>query len=177
MNLERPIAPDPYELLPKVPSFTLESTDIKPKAPIAEDYVYAARNRSPQLSWRGAPAGTKSYVVTCFDPDAPTPSGFWHWVVVDVPGSISSLPAGAGSKGGSGLPSGAFHCRNDYGSSDYGGPAPPKGDRPHRYYFAVHALDVERLGVDASASPAAVSFTMLGHTLARALLVGTYQQR
>jgi hypothetical protein len=177
MNLERPNAPDPYELLPKVASFTLESTDMKSQAPVAEAHVYAAGNRSPQLSWRGAPAGTKSYVVTCFDPDAPTPSGFWHWVVVDVPASIASLPAGAGSKGGPGLPSGAFHCRNDYGSADYGGPAPPKGDRPHRYYFAVHALDVERLGVDASASPAAVSFTMLGHTLARALLVGTYQQR
>ena len=177
MNLERPIAPDPYELLPKVPAFTLESADIKSMAPIAEDYAYAGGNRSPQLSWRGAPAGTKSYVVTCFDPDAPTPSGFWHWVVVDLPGSIGSLPAGAGSKGGPALPSGAFHCRNDYGSADYGGPAPPKGDRPHRYYFAVHALDVERLGVDASASPAAVSFTMLGHILARGLLVGTYQQR
>jgi Raf kinase inhibitor-like YbhB/YbcL family protein len=177
MNLERPIAPDPYELLPKVPSFTLESTDIKSNAPIEEDHAYAGGNRSPQLSWRGAPAGTKSYAVTCFDPDAPTPSGFWHWVVVDVPGSISSFPAGAGSKGGPGLPSGAFHCRNDYGSADYGGPAPPKGDRPHRYYFAVHALDVERLGVDASSSPAAVSFTMLGHILARGLLVGTYQQR
>jgi Raf kinase inhibitor-like YbhB/YbcL family protein len=177
MNLERPIPPDPYELLPKVPSFTLESTDIKSKAPIEEDHAYAGGNRSPQLSWRGAPAGTKSYAVTCFDPDAPTPSGFWHWVVVDVPGSISSLPAGAGSKGGPGLPSGAFQCRNDYGSADYGGPAPPKGDRPHRYYFAVHALDVERLGVDASSSPAAVSFTMLGHILARGLLVGTYQQR
>src|ERR671922_1225257 len=102
MNLERPIAPDPYEMLPKVPAFTLESTDIKSKAPIAEDYAYAGGNRSPQLSWRGAPAGAKSYVVTCFDPDAPTPSGFWHWVVVDLPASISSLPAGAGSKGGPG---------------------------------------------------------------------------
>jgi Raf kinase inhibitor-like YbhB/YbcL family protein len=177
MKLERPIAPDPYELLPKVPSFTVESTDIKSQAPIAEEFAYAGGNRSPQLSWRGAPAGTKSFVLTCFDPDAPTPSGFWHWVVVDLPGSVTSLPAGAGSKGGSGLPSVAFHCRNDYGSADYGGPAPPKGDHPHRYYFAVHALDIERLGVNPSTSPAAVSFTMLGHTLARGLLVGTYQQR
>jgi Raf kinase inhibitor-like YbhB/YbcL family protein len=177
VNLERPIAPDPYELLPKVPSFAVESADVRPGQPIAEAHVYGGGNRSPQLSWRGAPAGTKSFVVTCFDPDAPTPSGFWHWVVVDLPGSVSSLPAAAGSKGGPGLPSGAFHCRNDYGSADYGGPAPPKGDRPHRYYFAVHALDVERLGVDPSTSPAAVSFTVLGHTLGRGLLMGTYQQR
>jgi Raf kinase inhibitor-like YbhB/YbcL family protein len=176
MNLERPVAPDPYELLPRVLSFTLESADVRQGAPVPEAHVYAGGNRSPQLSWRGAPAGARSFVVTCFDPDAPTPSGFWHWVLVDLPASVTSLPTGAGKQGASGLPGGAFHCRNDYGGSEYGGPAPPKGDRPHRYYFAVHALDVERLGVDQTASPAAVSFTMLGHTLGRALLVPTYQQ-
>ena len=176
MNLERPIAPDPYDLLPRVSSFTLESSEIRHGAPVPERHVYGGGNHSPQLSWRGAPAGTGSFVVTCFDPDAPTPSGFWHWVVVDLPASITSLASGAGKEGGTDLPAGAFHCRNDYGSLSYGGPAPPKGDRPHRYYFAVHALDVERLGVDEAASPAAVSFTMLRHTLGRALLVPTYQR-
>ncbi len=175
MNLERPIAPDPYELLPKVPGLRVESTHIQDGAPIPDAHAYSTGNRSPQLSWHGAPAGTKSFVVTCFDPDAPTPSGFWHWVLVDLPATVTSLPAGAGNPGGA-LPAGAFHCRNDYGSLDYGGPAPPKGDRPHRYYFAVHALGTERLGVDEKASPAAVSFTMLRHTLARGILVGTYQR-
>ena len=175
MNLDRPIAPDPYELLPKVPSFTVESTDVRQGTQIAEVHVYAGGNRSHQLSWRGGPGGTKSFVVTCFDPDAPTPSGFWHWVVVDLPATVTSLSAGAGKEDASGLPKGAFHCRNDYGSMGYGGPAPPKGDRPHRYYFVVHALDVEKLGVDEKTSPAAVSFTMLRHTLGRAILVATYQ--
>ncbi|HUQ81477.1 MAG TPA: YbhB/YbcL family Raf kinase inhibitor-like protein [Gemmatimonadaceae bacterium] len=177
MNLDRPLAPDPYELLPPVPSFTLESKDVRAGTQIEQDYVFAAGNRSPGLSWRDAPPGTRSFVVTCFDPDAPTPSGFWHWVVVDVPASVTSLAAGAGKEDGSALPKGAFHCRNDYGSNGYGGPAPPPGDRPHRYYFVVHALDVASLGIDEKTSPAAVSFTLLGHTLARAILVPTYQVR
>jgi Raf kinase inhibitor-like YbhB/YbcL family protein len=175
MNLERPIAPDPYELLPQVPSFSLESTDVRQGAAIAEAHVHAGGNRSPQLAWRDAPKGTRSFVVTCFDPDAPTPSGFWHWVAVDLPASVTSLATGAGTEGGSGLPKGAFHCRNDYGGMGYGGPAPPTGDRAHRYYFVVHALDVEKLGVDERTSPAAVSFTMLGHTLGRAILTPTYR--
>ena len=175
MNLDRPTAPDPYELLPRVPAFTLESHDLRQGAPIAEAHVHAAGNRSPHLAWRDAPPGTRGFAVTCFDPDAPTPSGFWHWVAVDLPASVTSLAIGAGKEDGSGLPKGAFHCRNDYGSLGYGGPAPPKGDRAHRYYFVVHALDVERLGVDGKTSPAAVSFTMLGHTLGRAILMATYQ--
>ena len=175
MNLERPLAPDPYELLPKVPSFTLRSPDVQQGTQMAETYIHAGSNRSPALEWTGAPQGARSYVVTCFDPDAPTPSGFWHWVVVDLPASVTSLAAGAGKEDGSGLPKGALQCRNDYGSQGYGGPAPPKGDRPHRYFFAVHALDTDRLGVNEQTSPAAVSFTMLGHTLARAVLVPTYR--
>jgi Raf kinase inhibitor-like YbhB/YbcL family protein len=175
VNLERPVAPDPYDLLPRVPSFTLESAEIRQGTRIPEAHVYAGGNRSPQLSWKDVPEGTKSFVVTCFDSDAPTPSGFWHWVVVDLPAAVTSLAGGAGKEDGSGLPKGAFHCRNDYGSLGYGGPAPPKGDRAHRYYFVVHALDVGKLGVDEKTSPAAVSFTLLGHTLGRAILVSTYQ--
>jgi Raf kinase inhibitor-like YbhB/YbcL family protein len=176
MNLDRPLAPDPYELLPKVASFSLRSTDVRHGQPMPDAQAHDSGNRSPQLSWSGAPAGTRSYVVTCFDPDAPTPSGFWHWVVVDLKASVTSLESDAGREDGSGLPARAFHCRNDYGSMGFGGAAPPKGDRAHRYYFVVHALDVEKLGVDERASPAAVSFTLLGHTLGRAVLAPTYQR-
>lgn len=177
MKLDRPLAPDPYTLLPQVPSFALESKDLQADTAIDDAYIYDGENRSPELSWSGVPAGTKSFVVTCFDPDAPTPSGFWHWIVVDLPARVTSLARDAGKEGGAHLPKGAFHCRNDYGAKAYGGPAPPAGDRPHRYYFVAHALDVERLGVNDDTSPAAVSFTMLGHTLGRAILMGTYQTK
>jgi Raf kinase inhibitor-like YbhB/YbcL family protein len=175
MNLERPVAPDPYQLLPRVGAFTVTSSDIRDGAPMAATYALKGENRSPQLSWSGAPAGTRSYTVTCFDPDAPTPSGFWHWVAVNIPADVTSLAAGAGKEDGSGLPPGAFQCRNDYGTMGYGGAAPPKGDRPHRYYFVVHAVDVEKLGVDRNTSPAAVSFHLVGHTLARAILTPTFK--
>jgi Raf kinase inhibitor-like YbhB/YbcL family protein len=175
MNLDRPVAPDPYELLPKVPSFVLTSEDVRDGAPMPAAHALSGANRSPHLSWSGAPKGTKSYVVSCFDPDAPTPSGWWHWVVVDLPASVTTLAAGAGQEDGSRLPPGAFQCRNDYGTMGYGGAGPPKGDRAHRYYFVVHALDVARLGVNEKTPPAAVSGTMLGHTLARAILTATFK--
>ncbi len=175
MNLDRPVAPDPYDLLPRVGSFSLKSDDVRDGAPMAAAHALSGANLSPQLSWSGAPKETKGYTVTCFDPDAPTPSGFWHWIVVNLSADVVSLPGGAGKEDGSGLPRGALHCRNDYGTMGYGGAAPPKGDRPHRYYFVVHALDVERLRVTKDTSPAAVSFQLVGHTLARAILTPTYK--
>jgi Raf kinase inhibitor-like YbhB/YbcL family protein len=108
--------------------------------------------------------------VTCFDPDAPTGSGFWHWVAVNLPASVTELDRGADP-----LPDGGFTVRNDYGDTGYGGAAPPPGDRPHRYVFAVHALDVDRLEVGADATPAYVGFNLAFHTLARATIRPTYQ--
>jgi Raf kinase inhibitor-like YbhB/YbcL family protein len=172
MSLDRPVAPNPYELLPSVPSFTLTSTDVQDGQPLKDDQVADKGNTSPQLSWSGAPEGTESYVVTCFDPDAPTPSGFWHWVLVDLPADVTSLDTGASTGN---LPANAFHVRNDGGSKDFMGAAPPQGDMPHRYFFVVHAVGQESLGVDSDASPAVVSFNLAFKTLGRAIIHGTYQ--
>jgi Raf kinase inhibitor-like YbhB/YbcL family protein len=111
-------------------------------------------------------------VVTCFDPDAPTPSGFWHWVLVDLPADCTSLATGAAAEP---LPGAAFHCRNDGGGKAFMGAAPPPGDQVHRYFFVVHAVGEESLGVDSDASPALVSFNLAFKTLGRAILHGTYQ--
>jgi hypothetical protein len=172
MSLDRPPAPNPYDLLPAVASFTVTSADVTDAAPLKDDQVAAMGNTSPQLSWSGAPDGTRSFVVTCFDPDAPTPSGFWHWVLVDVPAEVTSLATGAAAGT---LPGNAFHCRNDGGAHGFMGAAPPEGDMPHRYFFVVHAVSEPSLGVDESASPAVVSFNLAFKTLGRAIIHGTYQ--
>jgi Raf kinase inhibitor-like YbhB/YbcL family protein len=171
-------APLPYDFLPPVPSFTVASDDVAEGQLMSNNQVYnsfgmTGENISPQLSWSGFPAETKSFAVTCFDPDAPTGSGFWHWLVIDIPATVTSLPSGAGA-GDLSLPAGAFHVRNDYGTKDFGGTAPPKGDPPHRYVFAVHAVDSEKLGIDSDVSPAVAGFNLRFHTIARGLLIPLY---
>ncbi|WP_280400258.1 YbhB/YbcL family Raf kinase inhibitor-like protein [Nocardia carnea] len=171
---------NPYDALPSVPSFTVTSADVTDGATLANDQVSGVfgaggKDISPQLSWSGFPAETKSFAVTVYDPDAPTASGFWHWAVADIPASVTELPAGAGSEGGT-LPAGAVMLRNDGGFAGYVGAAPPAGHGPHRYFIVVHAVDVESLGVPPEATPAFLGFNLFSHTLARATLVGTYEQ-
>ena len=175
MSLDRPVAPDPYDYLPPRPTFALTSTDLVDAAVMPAVNVHGSgggRNVSPQLAWSGFPAETRGFTVTCFDPDAPTECGYWHWLAVDLPVSVTELAAGAGADD-AGL-SGGFHARNDFGDLCYDGAAPPRGDHPHRYMFVVHAMDVPSLGLDASAPPAAVSFHLAFHTLARARITATF---
>ena len=172
MSLDRPVSPNPYDLLPSVPSFTLTSDDVQDGQPLKDDQVADNGNTSPQLSWAGFPEEARSFVVTCFDPDAPTPSGFWHWVLVDLPADVTSLDTGAAAGN---LPANAFHCRNDGGEKGFMGAAPPQGDQVHRYFFVVHAVGQESLGVDSDASPAVVSLNLAFKTLGRAIIHGTYQ--
>jgi hypothetical protein len=177
MNLDRPVSPDPYSLLPAVPALTVSSTSFQhntrlPEAHVFDGWGMAGGNLSPQLSWSGAPGGTKSYAVTCFDPDAPTPSGFWHWLLVGIPADVTSLDAGGGTADKA--PQGAFHVSNDFGDKKYDGAAPPAGDRDHRYLFAVHAIDTDDLGLNNAASAAATAFTLGFHTLARGVICATY---
>ena len=135
----------------------------------------AGGNQSPHLAWSGAPAGTKSFAVTCYDPDAPTGSGFWHWLVVNIPPDVSELAEGAGSAGGA-MPSGALQTRTDFGAPGYGGPCPPPNDHPHRYIFTVFAVSQDALQVTADTSAAVVGFNLNFNTLAKATLMGLFKR-
>lgn len=160
------------ESLPEgLPHFSLTSTDLRAHRPIpAEFWGCDGPGVSPQLSWHGAPAATKSYAITMFDPDAPTGSGFWHWLAWDLPGNVTSLPTAAT------LPMGAVNGTNDGGTLGYTGPCPPPGDGTHHYHITVVALDVPTLGLPASIHAAVVGFVTGQHALASAELVATAQQ-
>ena len=175
MDLDRPVAPDPYAALPPVPSFALTSDDVADGQTMAEPFT-GAQDQSPHLRWDAAPPETAGFLVTCYDPDAPVPGGFWHWAVVDLPAGTTELPRGAGSPDGALLAPGAHQLINDAGTVGYTGAWPPPGDRVHRYFFVVHALDVARLDVADDAAPADVQRAALQHTLARAVLVPVFQR-
>jgi Raf kinase inhibitor-like YbhB/YbcL family protein len=159
--------------------FTLSSPDIQADALMPQSFEFngfgcSGENKSPALQWRGAPSDTKSFAVTVFDPDAPTGSGFWHWMVVNIPGSATGLPSDAGAVGGAKLPKGAKHVRIDYGIAGWGGPCPPPGDAPHRYVFTVHALKADRLDVPGDATAAVGGFMINANTIAKASFTARY---
>lgn len=171
---------NPYAALPKLPEFLVTSADITDGAAFGLDQASAAfgvpggKDISPQLSWSGFPAETKSFAVTVYDPDAPTASGFWHWAVADIPAAVTGLDSGAGSTGGA-LPAGAITLNNDGGFAGFVGAAPPAGHGYHRYFITVHAVDVESLGVGADGTPAYLGFNLFFHSIARAQLVATFE--
>jgi len=162
--------------------FTVESAEVKPNSTIAAAQVFTGfgcegGNMSPSLAWKNAPPGTKSFAVTVYDPDAPTGSGWWHWIMFNISAQVSSLPAGAGNPASGQAPKGAVQSKTDFGTPGYGGPCPPQGDKPHRYVFTVYALKVDKLDVDENASGAMVGFMLNANQLAKASFTATYGRK
>jgi Raf kinase inhibitor-like YbhB/YbcL family protein len=159
--------------------FTFASATVKPDSTLTEAQVFngfgcSGKNISPALSWRGAPVGTKSFAITVYDPDAPTGSGWWHWVVFNIPASTTGLPEGAGAAGSKVLPVGAVQGRTDFGAPGFGGACPPQGDKPHRYVFTIHALKTDKIEVPADASAALVGFMIHGSQIGQASFTAKY---
>jgi Raf kinase inhibitor-like YbhB/YbcL family protein len=169
--------PNPYRYLPVVPTFRLTSTTVKNGKPLPPAQLSKllgepnGKDISPELSWSGFPKGTKSFVVSMYDPQAPTGSGFWHWVVGNIPATTTRLPANAGAANTTLLPAGAFQLGGDAGADQYVGGAPPAGSGVHDYYLTVTALDVAATGLTDSASGAYLGFAIGAHTIARATII------
>ena len=159
-------------------SFRLSSTSIAEGAKLGPAQVFEGfggqgGNQSPQLSWSSAPAGTKSFAITAYDPDAPTGSGWWHWNVVNISASVTELTADASGKDA--LPKGAMEIRNDYGVSKFGGACPPPGE-VHRYIFTVHALGIEKLDLPKDASNALAGFMIRANSIGKASITAVYNR-
>ncbi len=172
------MANDPNWNLPVVPSFELTSTDVAeggvlPSSARSGIFGAGGDDRSPALSWSGAPEGTRSFALTCYDPDAPTGSGFWHWAVFGLPADVTSLPANAGDPDAGLLPEGAITLPNEARLERFLGAAPPAGHGPHRYVFTVSALDVAELEIEPGSTPAVLGFTFREHIIGRAQLTAT----
>ncbi len=156
---------------------TLKSKDLKGQLSMSEvfdGFGCTGKNISPELSWSNAPKGTKSFALTVYDPDAPTGSGWWHWIVLNIPKETTSLQAGAGDKSNAYLPKGSLHNVNDYGFAGFGGACPPKGDKAHQYVFTIHALDVESLALDGKQSAAIAGYNINVHTIEKASLISYF---
>lgn len=159
--------------------FTLKSPDISGQ--LSQEQIFfgfgcEGKNISPELNWQNAPKNTKSFAITVYDPDAPTGSGWWHWIVFDIPGNITSLKAGAGNLENNLSPKGSTQSLTDFGSTGYGGACPPRGDKAHRYIFTVYALDIEKLGVNEKSSPAMVGFFLNQHSIAKSSITAYYSR-
>lgn len=162
--------------------FSLGSPDVNERRPVPEKYVFngfgcTGENISPAVVWTSPPKGTKSFALTVYDPDAPTGSGWWHWLVIDIPADAHGLPQGASDPAAKKLPPGARQMRTDFGTAGWGGPCPPKGDRPHRYIFTVHALKVEKLEVPDDATAALVGFMINANRIGKASFTARYGRR
>jgi Raf kinase inhibitor-like YbhB/YbcL family protein len=160
-------------------AFKLTSADVAANGTMTAKQVYngfgcTGQNISPALMWTSPPAGTMSYAITVYDPDAPTGSGWWHWMVYDIPATTTSIPAGAGNAGKPGLPAGALQGMTDFGAKGWGGPCPPAGDKPHRYVFTVFALKVPKLDVPATATSALIGFNLNAMALGKASFTAKY---
>jgi len=168
---------DPYGALQRlrpVGTFTVTSTDLRDGESLARaqwSTRAGGADRSPQLTWAEFPPETRSFAVTCLDPDAPTGSGWWHWAVANIPASVTSLHSGAGAMDGP-LPGGVLVLPNEDGERRFGGIGPPPSTGVHRYFFVVHALDVTRLDLDPDASPTLLGMRCFFHCLARGILIG-----
>ena len=165
--------------LAQVQDFKLSSKAVGPGSHLTEEQVYngfgcTGKNVSPDLKWTPGPKGTKSYAVMVYDPDAPTGSGWWHWIVYNIPGDVTELPDGTGDASGKFLPEGAVHGRSDFGTFDFGGACPPEGDKDHRYIFTVFALKTQKIDVPADASAALIGFMVNANTITKARFTAKY---
>lgn len=160
-------------------TFTLKSKDVGGQATnkeVFKGFGCTGENISPQLYWENVPAGTKSFAVTMYDPDAPTGSGFWHWVIFDIPANITELKSDAGNPSKNIAPPGSIQGKTDFGQVGYGGPCPPEGSPSHEYKITVYALKTEKLGVDQNATAAVVGFNIFFNTIAKASIIMYYKR-
>lgn len=160
------------QLTLKSPDFN--DGDTLPNAQVFNDFGCTGENQSPALSWENAPEGTKSFAISVYDPDAPTGSGFWHWLVINIPADTHSLASNAGALHSGSLPKGAFTLRNDYGYRGFGGACPPEGDQPHRYQFNIYALDTDHIALPEDATTAFAGFMLHSHIIGKAQITAFY---
>ncbi|WP_336818676.1 YbhB/YbcL family Raf kinase inhibitor-like protein [Cedecea sp. MMO-103] len=155
-------------------SHTIADGEMLKPAQVFNAFGCHGNNVSPDLSWQGAPKGTRSFAITVYDPSAPSVSGWWHWTLVNIPANVHELKTDAGNVSGQNLPAGAVQGRNDYGSASFGGACPPPGFKSHPYLFTLWALDTPTLPVTAESSGALVGYQLNAHVLAKTELRPVY---